>query len=240
MRLATPILSLLALRTAAAQEQVPIFEKFGSWFEQAKSYIPSAATNPVQGASSAVAAHAVQPLTTQNWQSVLTHSKLAEAGIESWMVYITGGNKTCGGRCGALDAAFNETAALLAAAPSPPKLARLDCDASPVLCTTWFTGPPAIWYVRLPVPAAEQTPAPTDIHVLRLNTTTSTVQEMVDLHARKQYEGKPLVTGALHPFDGWAAKLGLNIVMGYVLAGVNMVPSWSIMLVVSFVTRALM
>ena len=70
--------------------------------------------------------------------------------------------------------------------------------------------------------------------------TTSTVQDMLDLHTKKEYEKKPLVTGALHPIDGWAAKLGLNILMGYILFGMNKVPSWTIMLLISFVTRTLM
>ncbi|MCJ1325912.1 hypothetical protein MMC10_002575 [Thelotrema lepadinum] len=241
MRLSTSLpLSLLALQTAQAQDQAPIYEKFSSWFEQAKSYIPNAASNPIQATSSAIAAHEIHPLTSENWRSVLSHSKLAEAGIENWMLLITGGNKTCSGSCTPIEASFNETAVILAPTPNPPKLARLDCDASGILCTTWFTGPPAIWYIRLPIPAADQSAAETEIHVARLNTTTSTVQEMVDLHARKEYENKPLLQGALHPFDGWAAKTGLNVVMGYVLYGLNLVPSWSVMLVVSFATRTLM
>ena len=257
MRLTAPLLSLCALAptTLAQGDQHPIFEKFNSWVSTAKSYIPSpdAAKHPAQASSASIAAHTIHPITTHNWRTVLNRYQLPaeQTGggeIENWMVQITGGNKTCGpGRCESLDAMFNETAALLSATPHPPRLGRVDCDASPVLCTTWFVGPPAIWYVRLPLVAAsddgskaEQSPVATDIHVLRLNASTSTAREMAELHTKSEWQGKPLVTGALHPFDGWAARFGLNIVMGYVLAGVNMVPSWTIMLGVSFVTRMLM
>ena len=74
----------------------------------------------------------------------------------------------------------------------------------------------------------------------RLNTTTSTAKEMLELHTKKEYESQPLKEGALHPFDGWAAKTGLNVLMGYALYGLNLVPSWTVMLAVSFFTRTIM
>ena len=237
MRLSTTAFLLLP-SLALAQDQKPLVASLQSWFEKAKSYIPTPVASPLDSGAAKVASRNVVELTTTNWQSTLKPS--STSGPENWMVYVTGGNKTCGGQCDELDATWNKSAAILAADPKGPKLGYLDCDKYGVLCTIWFTGPPVVWYMQLPIPAADQSKPVTPMYVVRLNTTTTTVQEIVNIHSKKTYEESKPVEGAFHPFDGWLAQYQLNVALGYVLFAFSKVPSWSVMLVISFLTRTMM
>ena len=156
------------------------------------------------------------------------------------MVFVTGGNKTCYGQCGGVEAAWNESATAFAADPTAPNLASLNCDTAAVLCTIWAAGPPAIWHIEVPVTSVHQSRPATTIHIVPLNATTSTAQEIIEIHYGKTYEKRGVYEGAFHPFDGWLAKYGLNVPLGYVLFGFSMVPSWMFMILISFVSRTVM
>ncbi|KAL9105129.1 MAG: hypothetical protein Q9187_008825, partial [Circinaria calcarea] len=183
------LLLLLALPSLiTAQSQKPLGEKVGdnlqNWLNKAKAYLPTSVTSPVDTGAARVAAKNVTPLTKDNWQSVLSPSSSAAAssGPEAWMVFVTGGNKTCYGQCGGVEAAWNESATAFAADPTAPNLASLNCDTAAVLCTIWAAGPPAIWYIEVPVTAMHQSRPATTIHIVPLNTTTSTAQEIIEIH----------------------------------------------------------
>lgn len=103
----TTLLSTLLFSAAFAQDQVPLKEKAAGWFDKAKSYIPSGTPsipNPVQAAAGAFASKKVQKINIRNYQRIL---RPKVEGEEEWLVYLTGGNKTCFGRCERADAAWN-------------------------------------------------------------------------------------------------------------------------------------
>ena len=98
--------SLVALlpALALAQEQVPLADRVQGWFNQVKSYVPTAVpVDPIVKLSEKVTEKAVTPLTLNNWESVLAPGLEAE----DWLIFVTGGNKTCFGRCDRAEKAFN-------------------------------------------------------------------------------------------------------------------------------------
>jgi hypothetical protein len=114
MRLLSPIiLSFSAASLVAAeqkaQDQAPILDRVRGWFNKAQAYIPSTATL-LQAPTAAVAAKYaekyVHALTLDNWKSVLTSSRTGK-GPEQWLVFVTGGNKTCSGRCANVTRVWN-------------------------------------------------------------------------------------------------------------------------------------
>ncbi|KAL8686197.1 MAG: hypothetical protein Q9218_007279 [Villophora microphyllina] len=239
MRLTTSfLLSLpITLATADQQPQKPL----QSWLDKAKSYLPNAATSPIASTASKAAATTVTTLTRENWQSVLTPSTTDPfTGPETWLVFFTGGNKTCYGRCTSVETAWNESVALLAADPSAPKLASANCDQSPVLCAIWAANVPTIWHIALPITGADQSKPATTIRIVGLNTTTTTARDIVKIHTEKTYEKRPVYESAMHPFDGWVAKYGLSTPLGYTLYAFANVPSWAFMIVISMGSRFIM
>lgn len=99
--------SLLLGTALAADAQVPLKDKAQGWFDKAKSYIPSGTPsipNPVDAAASAVAAMKVQRVNIRNYQRLLSPKP---EGEEEWLIYATGGNKSCFGRCARPDKAWN-------------------------------------------------------------------------------------------------------------------------------------
>lgn len=100
---------------AAAQEQIPLADRVQGWFNQAKSLLPTATpVIPVaeqvvepkkvqEKAKAAPVSITVTPFNETNWRSYLEPSSEAQ----DWLIYITGGNKTCFGRCGSADKAWN-------------------------------------------------------------------------------------------------------------------------------------
>lgn len=240
MRFTTTLLLFTGL--ALAQEQKPLNERLNAWFDKAKSYIPQAATEPVKTAASGTAAKNVVRLTKDNWASVLTPSPVATqaSGPEPWMVLVSGGNKTCFGQCERTETAWNKSATVFAVTPRSPNLAYINCDEQPVLCHTWFAGPIAIWYIELPIPSPDQSKPATTIHVVPLNGTTVTAEEIVAIYKDKTFEQRPVLDSMFHPFDGQLTQLGLNVPAAYILWAFGIVPSWTIMLGMSFLTRTLM
>ena len=232
------LLALPAL--AAAQAQKPLVDTAKSWFEKAKSYVPSAAQKPLEAGAAKVAAANVTPLTASNWEEVLTPSSTPVGGPDTWMVLISGGNKTCYGRCGKVEEAWNESAALFAADPTAPHLASVNCDKEAVFCSTWAASPPSIWHIQRPIAQADQSTPATTIHIVPLNSTTTTAQEIVQIHTQKTYEKRPVYEGAFHPFDGYLAKFYLNKPAGYVIFGFSQIPSWAFMIGISMFSRNIM
>lgn len=103
----TSILTTLFVSVALAEDQLPFAEKAAGWFDKAKSFIPSVTPsipNPVNAAAAGIAASKVQQITRANYRSILAPKA---SGEEEWLVYLTGGNKTCFGRCDKVDRVFN-------------------------------------------------------------------------------------------------------------------------------------
>jgi hypothetical protein len=243
MRFSTISALALPLLAAATQQESP-FEQAKAqaqyYFDKISSYIP----NPNK-AHSDVAAHAAAAkaggralhiFTLDNWKDAIYSSvKPKSSTPEEWWVLTTGGNKTCFGHCGAIETAFNETAALFAANPSAPHLAYLNCDNQPVLCNSWGAGPPNVWVMHVPAP-----PAAVDIRILHLNTSTTTVKTFTDLHSTKSWKEKAPYEGYFHPFDGQLAQYGLAVPIGYFFWIFSVIPSWLFMIGVSFISRGIM
>jgi len=237
-------LALALPALAAAQSQKPLGEQLQGWFDKAKSYIPNnvpaAATDPVGASAAKLAAKNVTPLSMANFESWLTPDPSSAKSPQEYMVFVSGGNKTCGGHCHKLEKEWNETASLLAADPTAPHLGYLNCDAQAVLCATWNAQPPTIWHIQRPIAQADQSTPASTVYINYLNVTTTSVGDMVALHSGKKYEDGVLNEGYFQPFDGILAQYGVNKVVGYVLFAFGMVPSWAFMLVISMASRTIM
>lgn len=104
MRL-TPFFAILPA-LAAAQEQVPLGDRVQGWFNKAKSYLPTA--TPVIPAVEKVVEQKIQqkavtPFNLTNWQAALAPA----AKPQELLLFVSGGNKTCFGRCERPNKAFN-------------------------------------------------------------------------------------------------------------------------------------
>ncbi len=107
-----PLLALLpaATLTLTDDAQVPLKDRAFGWFDKAKSYIPSIPIpDPIDAGASEVAARKVERINIRNWQRKLAPKP---DGEEEWMVYVTGGNKSCFGRCTGVDAVWNVRSSL--------------------------------------------------------------------------------------------------------------------------------
>lgn len=84
-------------------------------------------------------------------------------------------------------------------------------------------------------------PAPIDIYIKRLNLTTTTPDTIVDLFQNRadksQFKKKD---GYFHPFNGELAQYGVAVPVAYLLWGLSVVPSWAMMLGISFISRTMM
>ena len=243
------ILTAFLALTAAQEAQIPLQERlqtsFQSLLAQAKSYIPFLAAHPIDTAAGGIASYNVKTLTRTNWRSALTPSTKnpTTSTVVTYMVLVSGGNKTCFGLCDRLENAWNHAAAYLSVTTSPPELAYINCDVEAVLCAIWAAGPPALWHIQRPVigQSAGQSAAGTDIRIIPLNHTTVVENDIVKIHTEETWRNRPLYEGMFHPFDGWLAKAGgLNVPIGMTLFGFGLVPSWAIMIGVSFASRSLM
>lgn len=240
-------LTLPAL-TTAQDIQKPLIEQATSFFASLLGSLPTTVPSvppslksPLAATTSKISALTITPLTISNYETVLTPDPSSSKSPQEWMVFITGGNKTCGGHCARLEREWNETASLLALDPTAPHLASINCDKQGALCSTWMAKPPTLWHIQRPVARADDqsTPAST-IYINYFNVTTSTAGDIVALHSGKKYLDGILYEGYFDPFDGQLAKLGLNKAVGYALYGIGLVPSWAFMIVVSMVSRTIM
>ncbi|KAI5206514.1 hypothetical protein E4T39_02488 [Aureobasidium subglaciale] len=253
MRFAPIVLALPAM--AAAQQQFPLFDQAKGWINNfigaATSNVNSASSaaasavsgvpNPVNAAAGKVEQLAVTQLTKENYNQVLKPgAATASPGIEDWMVYTTGGNRTCFGMCVRSDQEWSKAVSLFSAIPSAPQLARLDCEQEPQLCNAWGAGAPSIIYMQLPQPLPDQTTPATTVYFLPLNRTTVSAQDIVSIATDKTFKDKTPYEGFFHPFDGMLAKTGLAVPFGWVVYGFSIMPSWALMIGISFFSRTFM
>jgi hypothetical protein len=96
-------LPILALAGASVVQAGPL-DQLNAWFNNMKTQLGNALNNPLDAAASAIAGHVVQPLHMQNWKSHLWPKPDEE---QEWLVYMTGGNKSCFGRCERADRTWN-------------------------------------------------------------------------------------------------------------------------------------
>jgi hypothetical protein len=240
---AVSVLALPLLAAAATKEVSPlerIIARTQVYFENILSKIPSPnqahSDVEVDAAAAKAGSKPLHILTLDDWKETIQGSvKPASSTPEEWWVLVTGGNKTCFGHCTGVETAFNETAALFATDPTAPHLAYLNCDNQPVLCNSWSAGPPNLWVMHVSAP-----PAPVDVRVLHLNSSTTTAKTFTDIHSTKSWKEKDLYEGYFHPFDGPLAKYGLAVPLGYFFWVLAIVPSWVFMIAVSFISRNIM
>ncbi|KAJ5856052.1 uncharacterized protein N7529_009996 [Penicillium soppii] len=236
MRFTSLVTLLPAL--AMAQEQVPLADRVQGWFNQVKSYVPTAApVAPIEKLAEKISEKSVTPVSMNNYQSILTPGPKEE----DWLIFTTGGNKTCFGRCAQAEKAFKESVLLFSADPTSPHLGYLDCEANQVLCAAWSASAPSVQYYQVPKeqPAGEER-ALTPLRTIYLNSTTVTPETIYEIHSKKTYEKVSPYEGALHPVDGLLAKYQLNIPLGYIIWGLGAVPSWLFMIGISFFSRTMM
>lgn len=237
--------ALLALPVLAAA-QGEQFEQYKAQFQnyvsqfgsQFGSYIPSPNKHdPVQAAEAKAGEMRLNVLTLDNWKDTLYAPVNAEQTTpEEWWVLVTGGNKTCFGHCGKVEAAFNQSAAKLALLPNAPHVGYLNCDDQPILCNAWAAGAGTLWLFDLLPP-----PAPVDIYMKRLNLSTTDSDTFTKLYETKEDKSQfKLKDGYFHPFDGELAKYGVAVPVAYALWAMSILPSWAMMLGVSFLSRTFM
>lgn len=236
--------TLLLPSLALADDQVPLADKVKGWFKAAQDYIPTSvpsAPRPAEYASQKVADNLVHNLTLDNWKDVLRPSEKAAPGeSEEWMVYITGGNKTCYGVCGRADAAWKEAVPVLAVQPKGPHLAELDCEKNQILCNSWAVGPPSVYVAFVPHTVPGQPRPPTPMYSVQLNRSSVTALEIGNIHNKQTYKEQGPYEGYFHPFDGLVATTGLALPLAYLMTGMAKLPSWAPMVIISLVTRTFM
>ena len=240
MRFSVAALLALPLLTAAAQQQSPleqVIESAQVYIDYIKSYIPHFNTyHAAEAAAAKAGGKNLDVLTIDNWQNTLLSSVTPSSkGPEEWWVFLTGGNKTCFGQCETVTTAFNESALVFKADPTAPHLGYINCEHQPILCNSWAGGPPSIWIFELSGP---QSPVP--VHIVNLNRTSTTVKTFIDLKTSKSWKETPAYEGYFHPFDGPIAKYGLAQPIGWVLWVFAIVPSWMLMIGMSFFSRTFM
>ncbi|KAL3427190.1 hypothetical protein PVAG01_00699 [Phlyctema vagabunda] len=246
MRFSTTTILALPLLAAATQQESPLDQakaQFEYYLQKVQSYLP-ALPNPnrqhpaeaAHAAASSVGAKTLNVLTLNNWEDTIRSSvKPASTTPEEWYVLVTGGNKTCFGQCGKVETAFNESALLFAADPTAPHLGYLSCENQPVLCNAWGAGPPSLWVIE-----ATAAPAPVDIRIVNLNSSTTTASTFTELHSTKSWKSKPLNDGYFHPFDGPLAQYKAAVPFGYIIWIFSVVPSYVFMIAISFFSRTFM
>jgi len=198
--------------------------------------------NPIDAGASKVAGSVVEKINIRNWQRKMAPKADSD---EEWLLLLTGGNKTCYGKCGPVNTVWNESVPLLAALSAPVgsprlKLGLLNCETDEVLCTSWASGVPMIYHLL--IPQANTATTTTPLHVIPLNLTTTEVSDIVSLPSasKSRYLEFEEYTGILHPFDGMLAKFGLQQPFGYFMWALGSMPGWVMMLGISFVSRQIM
>lgn len=113
MRLAPILLLLPAL--AVAEDQKPFIDIAKSWFEQAKSYIPTAvpSISPLDGGASVIAANKVEKININNYKRKLGPSP---DGPTEWLIMVSGKNESCFGGCDSVNLKWNVSTPLHAQA----------------------------------------------------------------------------------------------------------------------------
>jgi len=251
MRFETVLLALPAL--AAAQQQIPLLDQLQGYYKQASAkvadYLPKAPPAPVAPnapkvtdmAASAISAAAVERLTLDNYNTVLkAGAATSSPGIEEWLIFVTGGNKSCFGLCQYAETEFNKSVPFLEASRNAPHLGMISCETDAILCNAWALGPPSLIHMLIPQPLEDQSMPATTVRSIPLNRTSVTAHEIAAIHTEEKYKELKPYDGFWHPFDGPLAKFGLNIPIGYAIWGFSQIPSWMFMIGVSFLSRSIM
>ncbi|PSR75297.1 hypothetical protein BD289DRAFT_379422 [Coniella lustricola] len=234
--------AISALSALASLTVAQDFEQYQAQFQnilgQFGSYLPNPNRHdPVSAAEAKAGEMKLNVLGLSNWKETLYAPVAPEATTpEEWLVLVTGGNKTCFGHCLRIEAAFNQSAAKLALLPDAPHVGYINCDDQPILCNSWSTGAGTLYLIEM-LPE----PAPIDIYAKRLNLSTTTPDTILDIYQtredKSQFKKKD---GYFHPFDGELAKYKLAVPLAYVLWALSVIPSWGMMLGVSFISRTMM
>ena len=95
-------------------------------------------------------------------------------------------------------------------------------------------------HMLLPQPLPDQSVPATTLRSIGLNRTTVTAAEIAAIHTEEKYRQVAVYEGFWHPFDGPLAKAGLAIPLGYAIWGISKVPSWAVMVGISFLSRTVM
>ncbi|OKL60262.1 hypothetical protein UA08_04789 [Talaromyces atroroseus] len=236
------LIALLPVLVAAQDQQYAFNDQVKGWFDQVKSFIPQAPVAPesvqqtAQKSTAKIAEKTTTQITFNNWKDVLEPS----TEPQEWLIFLTGGNKTCFGRCLRAEHAYNDSLALFAADPTSPNLGYLNCEQEPILCSVWAAAAPTVWHLDLPQALPGEPRPEIPLHVVNVNHTTVTPETIYNIHAEKTYENEPRYEGWLHPWDGALAQYGLNVPLGYVIYGFGVVPSWAMMIGMSFLSRNIM
>ncbi|KAM7206352.1 hypothetical protein V8F33_000638 [Rhypophila sp. PSN 637] len=241
MRFSTSAVLALPLLAAAAESPFQQYKaKFQNFLGSFGASTPSTDSipNPVESVKAKVGAKKIETLTLSNWKDTLYAPVQPGATVpEEWWVLITGGNKTCFGRCENVEKAFNASAVEFAALKKSPHIAALDCEEYPVLCNAWSAGTGSI-YVFDVLPE----PAQTEVYWKRFNLTTVTSKDIVDLWTKGSKADLSRIEpdSWFHPLTGKLATYGLAVPLGYFFWILNVIPSWAMMLIVSFLSRSMM
>ncbi|KAG6037573.1 hypothetical protein E4U41_004907 [Claviceps citrina] len=241
MRFPSPLLAA-ALPLLASAQQDPLGQykaQFQTLMGKMGSYMPNPGSyDAVAALEAKLGSMRLSTLTLENWKETLYEPVAADSTVPTeWWVLISGRNKTCFGHCGTIEKAFNETAAKFAVVPGSPLVGIVNCDDQPILCNAWSAGAGSIWSFSMLPP-----PAPVEIYKKRLNLTTTTSEDLDQLHAAesKDEAGFVLLDSWFHPFHGKMTELGLSVPYGYAMWALGLVPNWLFMLVVSFASRSVM
>ncbi|KAI1432158.1 hypothetical protein GGR50DRAFT_627248 [Xylaria sp. CBS 124048] len=236
--------ALLALPLLVSADVPQYQAQFQEYLGQAQGYLEKVVANipspnqydPVAAAAAKAGDSKIDVIGLHNWKDILyEHITPGATDPEPWWVLITGGNRTCSNRCIKPEAAFNETAAKFAAEPGSPHMALLNCDQQPILCNAWAAPPGSLWIF-------EMLPKPSSIRIFtkRLNATTTTSDDLVQLQNGGYKTLSHEHDNFFHPFNGVLAQNGLSIPVGYLLWGFGLIPSWAFMIFVSFFSRRMM
>jgi hypothetical protein len=101
----------------------------------------------------------------------------------------------------------------------------------------WSIGPPALYHFFIPNPRPDQPKQATIARYIPLNRSSVTALEIVELHTKEKYKETEPYEGALHPFDGWLEKTGINIPFAYLMWGFSKMPAWLPILVIMLLSR---
>ncbi|KAM7208500.1 hypothetical protein V8F20_001181 [Naviculisporaceae sp. PSN 640] len=243
MRFSTTTVLALPLLAAAAESPFQQYKakfqnflgSFGASTPSSDDVLPVAS---VKANKASAKAKKIETLTLGNWKETLFGPvKPASTQPEEWWVLITGGNKTCFGRCERIEKAFNESAVQFGGLSKSPHLAALDCEQDPVLCNSFSAATGSI-YVFDVLPE----PAQTEVYWKRFNLTTVTSKDIIDQWNKGSKADFNHVEpdSWFHPFTGKLANYGLAVPLGYFFWIMNVIPSWAMMLLVSFLSRSMM
>ncbi|KAL2260989.1 hypothetical protein VTK26DRAFT_4835 [Humicola hyalothermophila] len=149
-------------------------------------------------------------------------------------------------------------------------LGYLNCDDHPVLCNAWSAGTGSLWHLELlppPAPVVIHTRRFNLTTVTEQDLVDAFVKYKSGAEAEEakkeqeqrekekaeggEGEGEKVKRrelrfvrfdndGWLHPFDGKLARYGLNVPLGYAVWALNSIPSWAMMLAISFISRTMM